>query len=208
MQKGEVRKRFFIAVFPPPEVADKIEKIMLKGPRGKDWSWNKKENLHISLGFPGALTPPELDKLKSAMAGIAHRAFRISLKGIDVFFDNKNKVQGRREHVVWLQPASPGAIDLKTLSREIAGAMKKNLKLKEGGPTYFTPHMTIAKTGDKDPGLVKSFAAACRALPSLGWDCLSFGIYESLNSRDPDHPANNRGRGSKYKKTAEFNLDG
>lgn len=207
MQKEGLRRRFFIAVSPPPDVAAKIGKIMLKGPLDRGWSWSRREDLHISLGFPGELTGGELEKLKDAMAGVVHRAFRVTLKGIDAFFDRKNTGTKQREHVLWMQAGSPACMELKTLHREIEGAMKKALRMKDGGPP-FIPHMTLAKTGVDDHGPMKDFAVACEACPAMTWECRSFAIYETLGKRHPDHPANNHNCGSKYKKIAAFNLDG
>lgn len=207
MQKGDLRGRFFIAVFPPPEIAAKVEKIMLKGPRNRGWGWSRKEDLHISLGFPGALAAPELEKLKKALAAVVHRAFKITVKGMDAFFDNKNNNAKEREHVLWLQPASPSNLELKTLQRAITTALKEAFPASGGGGPPFSPHMTVAKINSNDHDAMKEFAAASQS-HAAAWICRSFGLYEKLNNRHPEHPASNRGRGSKFKKIAEYNLDG
>ena len=202
MKKGDVQRRFFIAVFPPRDVAEKVEKIILKGPRR--WSWCKKDNLHISLAFPGHLSNDDLGKLKGALAKAAHRAFDISLAGMSFFLDNRNKVKKAREHVLWVRPDFRADNELKTLHREIAGLMKEaGFKI---GRDDFSPHMTLAKIEKDDISLMKEFANACSGAKTRRWKCGSFSIYESISKSHSAHPANNNGKGSKYKKIAEFTL--
>lgn len=202
MNKGELRRKFFIAVFPPRNVVEKVGKIMLKGP--EHWSWNKKDNLHISLAFPGHLLSDDLDRLKGALEKIEHKAFDISLQGVGFFLDNKNKVKKQQEHVLWMRPDLPSDIEIRTLHREIIGLMK------DAGFSYgrddFSPHMTLAKVERNEIDLMKEFSSSCSDVKTRSWRCGSIALYESLNRNDDKHPANNEGKGSKYKKIAEFKL--
>lgn len=206
MEKGDLRRKFFIAIFPPQDVAEKAEKIILKGRQnGWSWDWKKKEDLHISLAFPGFLSSREMDKLKDALSKVAHKAFGISLNGIGMFFDNKNKAKKKNEHVLWLRPDSRTDNELKILHREITGRMQE-AGFFSAGRDCFAPHVTLAKVDKDDVPLMKKFADACANRKVRKWHCGSFAIYESLSRRDPRHPVNNHGRGSKYEKVAEFPL--
>lgn len=202
MKKGELRRKFFIAVFPPRDVVEKVEKVMLKGPR--QWSWNKKDNLHISLAFPGYLLNDDLDRLKGALGKVTHRAFDISLRGLGFFLDNKNKVKKQQEHVLWMRPDFRSDNELKTLHREIIGLMK------DAGFNYgrddFSPHMTLAKIERNEIDLMKDFASSASDAKTRSWRCGSIALYESFSKNDDKHPVNNNGKGSKYKKIAEFKL--
>ena len=202
MKKGELRRKFFIAVFPPRDVAEKAEKIMLRGPR--HWSWNKKENLHLSLAFPGFLFEDDVERLQTALGKVGHRAFDISLKGIGIFLDNKNKVKKQQEHVLWAKPDYRAENELKILHRKIITQMKAaGFKY---GRDDFAPHMTLAKVEKDGIDLMKDFAAACGDEKMRRWKCGSFALYESIAKKDSTHPANNNNKGSKYKKVAEFKL--
>ena len=202
MKKGSLRRKFFVAVFPPRDVAEKAEKVMLKGPR--HWSWNKKHNLHISLAFPGYLTESDLEKLRGVLSRVTHKAFNVSLKGMGFFLDNKNKVRKEQEHVLWIKPDFRAENELKILHHEIVSLMK-NAGFNYGRDD-FSPHITVAKIEKEEIDLMKNFASACGDVRARTWKCSSFAIYESLTRKDPDHPVNNNGKGSKYKKITEFHL--
>ncbi len=204
MEQGELRRRFFIAVFPPKSVVKKLAQLRSDGPRGWEWKWPK--DYHISLAFPGPLDERRLAQLKALLETVKRPSFDIGLEKTSHFIGDTKKDRRRNPHVLHAQPTAEAAKELKNLRADIAGRLRA-AGFKSGKNDY-APHLTLARVNDKDIDLMKQFSTAHNGLNTRPWRCDRFAIYESLDRNDPTHPANTNSPDSKFRKIAEFRLAG
>lgn len=201
MDKGDLKRQFFIAVFPPEWATEKIKKLTKNGPQ--KWEWKRPEDYHISLAFPGNLTDKELRQLVKAIEKIDHKAFNLSFDGLSFYLKDP---EGRKttNHVIWARPDNGGDNELRDLHSKLVEAMKE-ANFRYGGKGI-SPHLTVARPPPEAGELTKEFAKAHGKMETPSWRCDRFYICETLQRDHPEHPANNNGTGTRYKKVAEIRL--
>jgi 2'-5' RNA ligase len=60
--------RIFVAVWPPADVLDQL--AALDRPSAKGLRWTGRESWHVTLRFLGRVAPAEVDRVRSALAGL------------------------------------------------------------------------------------------------------------------------------------------
>ncbi len=203
MEKGTLKRQFFIALFPPAWISERIEALRGQGP--KDWDWKQAADYHVTLAFPGRLSDRALKRMKLVLQDIVHEAFDLSFEGLGHFLP---KTEGRKKrtpkHVLWARPDGQAESAIRILHNKIAG------KLRKSGFKYglqgITPHLTVAKIPEGDLDLMTAFTKAHGSLEAPSWHCDRFALCEALPGSHDDHPANNNGEGSHYRKIVEFSL--
>lgn len=203
MAKGDLKRRFFIAVMPPPGVTAPLTALRGRGPA--DWDWKGHGDFHISLAFPGVLDDRRLAQLIAVLDNVRHEPFTAEFSGLAYFLKDPHARSRAAQNVLWARPAHGADNQLRSLHYKIAHALK-DAKF-EYGISDITPHLTVAKVPANDNSLVEKFAAAHDAHGVTGgWHCDRFGLYETIPRTDPRHPANNGGQGTRYIRVAEFIL--
>jgi RNA 2',3'-cyclic 3'-phosphodiesterase len=132
--------RTFIAVDFPPEIIQKIEKIIAyfkTQTPDEALKWISTNNLHLTLKFLGEIPEEKLDHFKNILANSLgdKPEFNIGVEGLGMYPDKRNP------RVIWLGiTAGDTLIDLhKTLDSALASAEIEREK------RDFTPHLTIAR---------------------------------------------------------------
>lgn len=201
MSKGELKRRFFIAVYPPEHIA----KALHEATKDIDEDWDRKipEDYHISLAFPGHLTMAQVERLEESLAELEHAPFKISLTGVSFHWRDPFD-KNARNHVLWARADNDGDNELSDLhSKLVTLLQQKNFR---HGLRDISPHITIARPPPEAGDLMKEFAKAHAHIEGESWVCDRIYICETLEKSDPRHPANNNGDGSKFVKVAEIKL--
>lgn len=148
--------RTFIAVFPPPDVVERIARALdaLKQP-GDGVGWVRPANIHYTLRFLGDLDASQVAAARRAAADAARAAapFRVTLGAAGQFPND------RRPRILWLGAAG-GAPALTALAAGLEAAL-----LAEGlgaADKAFTPHLTLGRVRDSadGPAVATRFKAA------------------------------------------------
>ncbi len=198
MARGQLRRQFFIAVFPPQWVNEQLAAMIADGPQ--EWRWQRPDDFHISLAFTGTMTDAELKKLITVLRDFEFRAFPLSLKGQAVF-PREPEDRRSKKHVLWAWPDTDGDNALRTLHNRLAHFLKQ--RGFRYGLRRITPHLTLAKTdGPLEP--MEAFAAANSETAIPAWSCDRIELRESLPGNHPEHPNNNGGQGGRFKKITEI----
>lgn len=203
VQRGDLKRRFFIAVMPPPAITGPIAGLQHKGPA--DWDWKLHGDYHISLALPGMLTDRQLTRMIAALQTVRHDPFEAHFSGLAYFLKDPHARSRAAQNVLWARPDHATDRHMRSLHHKIARALANdNFSY---GINDITPHLTVAKVPANDNSLIEAFAAAHDAQGvTARWTCDRFGLYETLDKSDPDHPAQNGGRGSRYRHVADFIL--
>jgi 2'-5' RNA ligase len=201
-QRGELKRRFFVAVMPPADHTETIDKLRHYGPA--NWDWKRHGDYHISLAFPGMLDTGEVGRLIKALHTVEQAPFDLNFEGLGYFLKDPFKRSRGAQNVLWARPDGPADNALRSLHNRIAAALKDH-KFAHG-INDISPHLTVAKVPGNENTLMEQFAAAHGHTRTSAWRCDRFGLYETLPPGDPRHPDNNEGRGSRYVKIAEFTL--
>jgi 2'-5' RNA ligase len=213
MKKDSLKRQFFIAVFPPPAVTEKLRELCEKNRAaagGESWDWKHQPNFHISLAFPGPLTEAELEKLIEVLNNVDHKTFDLSFDGLGYFLkgpSGKGRKQKTDNHVLWARPDKAADNELRSLHHKIVSRM---------GPASFkfgnrgiTPHMTLARPAYSSAiDLVEVFARANGGIKTPPWRCDRFVLCESPGpEHGPGYDGEKREPGKgRYKTVAEFRL--
>ena len=161
--------RAFIAVVPPREVLDVMEKYISRLRPLADYKWVNRPQLHLTLRFLGEIPPEVFDDIKLKLDGIRMSPFPISLDNAGAFPNMT------RTKVLWISGRT-GADELRQLagqSEQIAVSCGLEPERKK-----FSPHLTIARTrfeGNAPEELIQ----AMKAVPVLGWQCKEFVLMQS-----------------------------
>lgn len=203
VRKGELKRRFFVAVMPPAAVTAGMTGLRGLGPAA--WDWKGHEDYHISLAFPGMLGEAQLARLLAAMATVRHAPFDVQFTGLAYFLRDPHARSRTAQNVLWARPDHAADNQMRSLHYKISRVLADHHL--EYGLKDITPHLTVAKVPANDNRLIEAFAAAHDGHGATGaWRCDRFGVYETLDRMDPRHPANNGGRGTCYVRVAEFIL--
>jgi 2'-5' RNA ligase len=126
--------RAFIAIDLPPELKDKIVKLIseLQAADFGDASWVSKQQLHLTLKFLGEIGEQQITKVKSVLKDISRhqKSFDLQLKGIGHF----------NQKVLWIGGTSKDCIDLANKIDNDLSALGF-----QGEERDFTIHLTLAR---------------------------------------------------------------
>lgn len=191
MGRGELKRQFFIAVFPPDWMTGAIDNLRYKGP--PEWEWKHKSDFHISLAFPGMLNAAELKKLTRALREFEFRPFDLSFENMGVFAREPEDGHSKR-HVLWARPDVDADNALRALHNKLAHFLaQRGFRY---GLRQITPHLTVAKAeGAAD--LMEQFAAAHAGLKTPSWRCDRIELRETVQRQ---------GQGSRFAKITEIRL--
>lgn len=169
--------RTFLAIDLPDKVKDYLYDFQKK--LKKDYvkiNWVAKKNLHLTLKFFGEVDEKKLAELKAELKKIKQIPFRVKLKGIGFFPDEK------APNVIWvgIQPEK----DVIALQQKIDEA----LLLTFPSDQKFQSHLTIGRIkGIKKP---KEFAEAAKELKieEIEFEISSFKLMKSeLSTTGPSY---------------------
>jgi 2'-5' RNA ligase len=126
--------RIFIAVELPVAVRDSVEALKPDLKQVKALRFVSKENMHLTLKFLGDLDERRVGSIKSSLAKVKLKPFKMGLGRLGLFPDERNP------RVLWVgaEPAEP----LMALKREVDGWLPS---FKDDHP--FQTHITIARIG-------------------------------------------------------------
>ncbi len=121
---------YFTAIKPPQDILDAIEPLQ-KGIEGVTWA--PRENLHITVGYFGALSDEYAEMLDCELARAPGYGFDISLSGVDYFGSS-------RPHTLWLGIKKNRA--LTALHEHVRSAARRNHIEMEN--RNYRPHLSLA----------------------------------------------------------------
>jgi RNA 2',3'-cyclic 3'-phosphodiesterase len=127
--------RLFIAVDCPTEVRDRLAAAQKDIAACGDMKPVEYENLHITVKFIGEADEPKAEMVKTALSGVRHPAFTVSVKGVGAF-PNPGGAK-----VVWAG-IEDGRDELMLLHRKIDDALEP---LGFEPDRKFHPHITLAR---------------------------------------------------------------
>ena len=169
--------RLFLAIDLPEKAKDYLYNFQKNLKR--DYvkvSWVPKKNLHLTLKFFGEVDEKKLEALKAELKNIKQDSFKVKLKGIGFFPDEKEP------RVIWvgIQPEK----DVVALQQKIDEA----LLLSFPSDQKFQSHLTIGRIkGVKNP---KEFAKAAKELKveEIEFEISSFKLMQStLAATEPSY---------------------
>jgi len=131
----------FAAVKPPAEILDAVEAVQ-KGIEGVNWA--PRDNLHITLGYFGAVEDEYAEILDHELARSPGTGFDLCLTGANIF-------GGSRPHALWLgiENASARSSSLAALHKHVRRAARRaNIPMEARN---FVPHLTLAYLRRRTP---------------------------------------------------------
>ena len=165
--------RLFIALDIPGEIrtrlADYIDRVRSYAP---DARWARLEGLHVTLKFIGEVKDQKVEEIKSALAAVKSGSFEVTFGSAGFFPTSKSP------RVFWAGVQSGD--ELAQLASSIDAAMEK-LGI-EPETRAFSPHLTLARAGTRDPYSLKALAPllASEAPPQFGtMTAHDFWLYRS-----------------------------
>jgi RNA 2',3'-cyclic 3'-phosphodiesterase len=125
--------RLFIALEPPEEVADALDRLCdgLPGVR-----WTEPGQFHLTVRFLGEVERGTFYEIGESLAGVSHPPFELALKGLGQF-----PPRGA-PHTLWAGVEDPAGA-LPTLRRRIERVLQENGL--EPERRKFVPHVTLGR---------------------------------------------------------------
>jgi 2'-5' RNA ligase len=160
--------RLFIALAPPEEVAEALDRLCegLPGIR-----WNDAEQFHLTLRFIGEVGQRTFYEIGEALAGVTHPPFELALKGIGQF-----PPRGA-PHTLWVGVEDPAGA-LGVLRRRIERVLGE-----AGVPAErrkFAPHVTLGRFKAPPPEeRLASYLFRRNLFRTAPFPVSSFGLYSS-----------------------------
>lgn len=176
--------RLFVALFPPPAIADALAAAMggVAGAR-----WQSAEQIHLTLSFLGNAGEERLADLDAALAAIRHAPIPLSCTGIGHF-----ATKGR---ATTLWAAAQPADTLIALAAKVDHAVRAVGITPQG--MHFVPHITLARLG-RSAGPTDGFLSGQADLATPSVTIAAFGLYQSHLSAD----------GAQYEQLRDYPLGG
>jgi len=160
--------RLFIALDPPDEVKDALDRLCegLPGVR-----WSDPQQFHLTLRFIGEVGQGTFYEIGEALAGVSHPPFELALKGLGQF-----PPRGA-PHTLWVGVEDPsGAVG--TLRRRIERVLG-DVGL-EPERRKFAPHVTLGRFRTPPPqDRLASYLFRRNLFRSERFPVSSFGLYAS-----------------------------
>lgn len=182
--------RLFVALDIPGEIrqrlADYIERVRSYAP---DARWARVEGLHVTLKFIGEVKDHKVEEITSALTAVKSGSFEVIFGSVGFFPTPKSP------RVFWAGVQSGD--ELAQLASSIDAAMEK-LGI-EREKRAFSPHLTLARAGSRDPNSLKGLSPllAAEAPPQFGtMTAHDFWLYRSQLGPG----------GSKYTKLQRYGL--
>ena len=160
--------RLFVALDPPDEVRDEIDRLCQGLP---DARWTDWDHLHLTLRFIGEVDHDTFCEIGEALAGISMPPFDLQLRGIGQF-----PPRGALRHLWVGVAADPGLARLKRrVDRCVADAGVPAERRK------FVPHVTLARFGMPPPERrLGSWIAARNLFATRSFPVSGFTLYSSI----------------------------
>jgi 2'-5' RNA ligase len=156
-------KRIFFAIFPPPDIVQKINELIKQLNLPQDAHITADEKLHITLLFLGECLEDDIQKVSNMMQNTKFPAFNIQI--------NQLKYLEER-HMLWLT-----ADNIPETLSNLAYAIKnssKNLSQDPGKIYPFLPHITLVKR-------LKDFNAPELQI-NFQWQVAEYSLVESVKT--------------------------
>lgn len=182
--------RLFIALDIPGEVRKRLTEYMerVRSYAG-DARWARVEGLHVTLKFIGEVKDPKPEEIKNALNAMKAPQFQVSFANVGFFPNPKSP------RVFWAGVQS--GEELARLALEIDKTTEKLGIARE--EREFSPHLTLARAGTRDPQSLKGLAPllTAEAAPQFGtMTAREFWLYQSQTGPG----------GSKYTKLQKYSL--
>ncbi|MCL1940595.1 MAG: RNA 2',3'-cyclic phosphodiesterase [Synergistaceae bacterium] len=168
--------RAFIAVVPPDEILDSMEKFLSHLRPLADHKWVNRQQLHLTLRFLGEISPEMFDGIKIELDDVRMPPFLISLDNSGAFPNFS------RAKVLWIsgEPGSEELAQLAAQTEQIAVSCGLTPEKRK-----FSPHLTIARTRAEGK-ISENFIRAMKDTPVFSWRCSDFVLMQSqLTPRGP-----------------------
>ncbi|HBC87381.1 MAG TPA: RNA 2',3'-cyclic phosphodiesterase [Lentisphaeria bacterium] len=159
--------RLFIAIDMPDELRGKICEVRRNLPGVR---WVDKEQIHLTLRFIGDSDDENSQRIKSALAEVKFKSFRLEMDGAG-FFPNE-----RRPTVFWIGCKKNSV--LTELKKGIDDILEMNGLPPEG--RRFVPHITIARLKNIQPGEIRKLSGMCSGVIPLEFTVPEFMLYSSV----------------------------
>ena len=162
--------RLFVAIDLPEEVRNAICDI------GRDLPGARrvpKEQLHLTLRFIGEASDETFRGIRTALAGVEGKGFRLALRGVGHF------PPGKPPRVLWV--GLEECATLMALQQEVELAM-----VNAGIPPEerrFSPHLTLARLKETPPHLVASLEERFKDFGTGPFPVTEFHLYSSALTR-------------------------
>ena len=182
----EVLKRAFLAVVPPDEVLDAIDRLMER-PKQSRFAWTRRDQWHVTMQFYGRVD--DVDGLRDGVTTATRAAApaRIAIRGGGTF------PKPKRAQVLWLGVENADA--LIDLHAAVAAATRSFISLRDRAA--FEPHLTLARL--KRTVDMTDDVAALRGVPiGPAWELRDLVLFESETRRS----------GAVYTEHGRFTLGG
>src|SRR4051794_14929671 len=75
-------KRLFVAIDPPDSITDALRAL---DPKLRGVKWVSANQMHLTLGFFGSVSPEALEDLKTQLSGIRFGSFFLPVQGLGAF---------------------------------------------------------------------------------------------------------------------------
>jgi 2'-5' RNA ligase len=170
-------RRLFVALDPDDAVragaAAAIARLeAAAGPGARGLRFVAPESIHLTLRFLGEVAEERLEGLMESVSATAAagRALALQVLGLGAF------PSPARAHAVWLGVGG----DLAALT-ELAASLDRHLR-PLGFPAEargFRPHLTVARTRGRVPGLAGALQSAATALAPVRWQATTLTLFES-----------------------------
>lgn len=174
--------RLFVALAVPDAVARAL--MLLQGgvPGAR---WQSREQLHLTLRFIGEVDGRDAAALDDALAAIRAPAFALQLHAVGQF-------GGRQIHTLWAGLRRNETLDY--LQRKVDNAIRRVGKPQD--THKFTPHVTLARLRNPEPGKVLEWLTHHALYTSVEFPVDAFCLYSSKLTSD----------GSIYRVEQEYSL--
>lgn len=166
--------RMFVAVLPPEEVRDQLERFLEPRP---GLSWTSREQWHLTLTFCPEVDDWRLDEFIERLGAVArkHEPFRLRLAGAGAF------PSVERAKVLWAGVDEPGRQPLRALAAGARSAANASGCVPDGA--RFRPHLTLTRLSGRDDA-----TAWLRVLDTFGssdWEVSEIALVESFLGEGP-----------------------
>lgn len=158
--------RLFLAIDPPPAVADAIADLRSETLDGR---WTDPEQYHLTLRFIGDVAEEKIPDLRDAAAPENAAPFELAPRGLGVFPTRRNP------SVVWVDlEDQPALFELQEQmeNRLVAAGLEP-----EDRP--FTPHITVARVRHLDAETVHRFLREHEEFDAPAFRVSSYYLYDS-----------------------------
>jgi RNA 2',3'-cyclic 3'-phosphodiesterase len=174
--------RLFVALTLPDAVAQSLLLILGGVPGAR---WQTREQLHLTLRFIGEVDGRDAAALDDALAAIRAPAFTLQLHAVGQF-------GGRQIHTLWAGLRRNETLDY--LQRKVDNAIRRVGKPQD--THKFTPHVTLARLRNPEPGKVLEWLTHHALYTSVEFPVDAFCLYSSKLTSD----------GSIYRVEQEYSL--